>query len=244
MDSWRGTVLIGLVIAIVVVAARGNADDAAEAADATSSPVPSTSASPARPQPPDTGAEETAGVMVTFDDGPHPDYTPEILDTLRDHEVTAVFCVVGEQAEKYPLIIQRIVNEGHVLCNHTYDHDGSLDSRSAAEIEQNLSRTRDAIDEAVPGVAVPYFRQPFMHVTERVAAVSEPMGYEPLNWTIDTRDWSKPGADAIVSAVTDRLQPGSVILMHDGGGDRTGTVEALPLILTAIKDADLSIVHD
>lgn len=189
-----------------------------------------------------TDSPVSRGVALTFDDGPHPEYTPQILDILDEYDVRAVFCVVGAQVERHPELVRRIVDEGHALCNHTYDHDARLKDRSDDEIRKDLTRTERAIKEAAPDAVVSYVRQPMRYVTDNVAAVAETMDYRPLNWSIDTRDWERPGKPAIVSTVEDNLQPGAIILMHDGGGDRQDTVNALPDVIDAIADAGLPTV--
>lgn len=182
-----------------------------------------------------------SGVAITFDDGPHSTHTPRVLDILARYDATAVFCIVGRMVEERPDLVRRIVTEGHVLCNHTFTHDRRLSQRPKSRIGREVNRTRDAIDDAVPGAAVPFFRQPTKFVSDEVGAVTDVLGYRRLDWTIDTKDWTEPGPDAIVRRVTERLRPGAVILLHDGGGDRTGTVHALPRILDAVADAGLGI---
>lgn len=227
------TLLLGVVIGVVVIAAaNGNADDKG-ADDASPSPAAAASASPGDTEPPaDTGTRQ---VVLSFDDGPHHTYTPEVLEILRERDVTGVFCLVGVEAEKHPELVRQIVDDGHVLCNHTFSHDPNLSSRSTGKITQEIVSTGAAIEDAAPDAAVPYFRQPATLVKPDVGAVADSLGYLPFDWTVDTRDWKKPGADAIVRAATQNLEAGSVILLHDGGGDRSGTVTALPRILDAIE---------
>lgn len=173
-------------------------------------------------------------VTLTFDDGPHATYTPQILDLLAAHDATAVFCVVGEQVRRHPEMVQRIVAEGHALCNHTDSHDAELTERSTEVIGQEIDTTTTAISAAVPDAEASFFRQPARFVTPKVAPVARQRGLTILDWTIDTRDWARPGASAIVKSVVDQVQPGSVILLHDGGGNRTQTVQALAQILTML----------
>jgi peptidoglycan/xylan/chitin deacetylase (PgdA/CDA1 family) len=183
------------------------------------------------------GGSGTSAVTLTFDDGPHPVYTAQILDMLAAHDTTAVFCVVGEKVRERPELVQRIVQDGHTLCNHSYNHDVKLSQKSAEAIEKNLTDTLAAIEDAVPGTPVPFFRQPGMFVTPEVAPLAEKHGLESLDWTVDPRDWSRPEAADIVERVTDQVHPGAVILLHDGGGDRTETVKALAQILVVLKAA-------
>lgn len=231
------TLLLGIIIGVVVIAAANaneGGDRQPDDAAPTSTPAAARSASPDDTVPPaDTGIGRQ--VVLTFDDGPHPMQTPEVLRILREREVKAVFCLVGEQAEKHPELVRQIVDDGHALCNHTFSHDPNLAGSAVGKITQEIVSTADAIEDAAPGAAVPYFRQPATLVTSDVGAVADSLGYQPLDWTVDTRDWTKPGEDAIVRAATQNLQPGAVILLHDGGGDRSGTVAALPRILDTIE---------
>ncbi|NDL56034.1 polysaccharide deacetylase family protein [Phytoactinopolyspora mesophila] len=177
-----------------------------------------------------------AAVTLTFDDGPHATYTPQILDMLAAHDAHAVFCVVGEKVRERPDLVRRIVDEGHALCNHTYSHDHELSTRSATRISEEISDTAEAIDDAVPGAGARFFRQPGTHVSPEVAPIVEEHGLTALDWTVDPKDWDRPGAAGIAKRVIEGVEPGAVVLLHDGGGDRSETVRALAYIL-AILDA-------
>jgi peptidoglycan-N-acetylglucosamine deacetylase len=175
---------------------------------------------------------------LTFDDGPDPRWTPQMLDLLRTYEVRATFCVLGEAVEAHPELVRAIVSDGHTLCNHTWDHDMGLGQRSHDEIRQDLRRTTAAIHAVAPGARVSYFRQPGGFWTGRVVEVAAELGMTSVHWDVDPRDWSLPGVDAIVAEVTTQTRPGSIVLLHDGDGDRLDgdtdrqqTVEALARIL-------------
>ncbi|RKR89028.1 peptidoglycan/xylan/chitin deacetylase (PgdA/CDA1 family) [Micromonospora pisi] len=175
------------------------------------------------------------GVALTFDDGPSPDWTPKVLDQLRKAQVKATFCVVGVKVRKYPRLVARIVREGHTLCNHSWQHDLELGGRPPAEIRADLSRTNREIRRAVPGARIGYYRQPGGKWTPSVVQVSRELGMVPLHWDVDPRDWDKPGAAAISKRVLAQARPGSIILLHDGGGDRSGTLTACPGLFGALK---------
>ncbi|HEU0040746.1 MAG TPA: polysaccharide deacetylase family protein [Jiangellaceae bacterium] len=181
-------------------------------------------------------------VVLTFDDGPNPTFTPQILDILAEHDTHAVFCVIGEQVPEQPDLVRRADEDGHLLCNHTFTHDMQLADRTDAQITQELSSTLDAIEAAGVDADVPFVREPGGFVSPNVAAVAAELNMAPLNWTIDPRDWSRPGTDAIVTAVLDQLEPGGIILLNDGGGDRSQTVAALEPILEGIADAGYRVV--
>jgi peptidoglycan/xylan/chitin deacetylase (PgdA/CDA1 family) len=180
----------------------------------------------------------SAGVALTFDDGPDPTYTPRILDLLRRHRVTATFCLVGTNADRYPELVRAIVRDGHTLCNHSWNHDLDLGARSAAEIRSDLRRTNDAIRAAAPGALIRYFRHPGGRWTPLAVSVAQDMGMASAGWDVDTRDWdlaAYPTHDAmtnhIIEAVNAHVRAGSIVLAHDAGGDRTATVAAFEVLL-------------
>ena len=174
-------------------------------------------------------------VALTFDDGPHPVWTPQVLDRLKAAKVKATFCVVGSQVRKYPDLIKRIVREGHTLCNHSYNHELDLGKRPVEEIKTNLEETNRAIHRAVPKAKIKYFRQPGGEWTANVVDVAASLGMLPLGWDVDPRDWEITDAKLIGSRVITHARPGSIVLMHDGGGDRNGTLAACPGVIKALN---------
>ncbi|MEU7590092.1 polysaccharide deacetylase family protein [Micromonospora sp. NPDC049230] len=180
------------------------------------------------------GAHATTGsrrLALTFDDGPDPRYTPQVLALLREFDVRATFCVVGENAQNHPNLIQAIVAEGHTLCNHSWHHDVGLGARSADAIRSDLLRTNEAIRTAVPNAPIVWYRQPGGAWTYPVVTVAQQLGMTPLHWSVDPSDWELPGASKITATVLTQAAPGSVVLLHDAGGNRQGTVDALRRIL-------------
>ncbi|MFG1756145.1 polysaccharide deacetylase family protein [Micromonospora echinofusca] len=180
------------------------------------------------------GTQTTSGtalVALTFDDGPDPQYTPQVLALLREHQVRATFCVVGENAQRHPDLIRAIAADGHTLCNHSWNHDVTLGRRSPAAIRTDLLRTSDVIRAAVPDAPIAYYRQPGGAWTGQLVSVAQELGMTPLHWTVDPSDWAAPGAGRIAATVVAGVVPGSVVLLHDAGGDRQGTVDALHRIL-------------
>lgn len=174
-------------------------------------------------------------VLLTFDDGPHPVHTPQILAQLRAHRVHAMFCVVGSEARRYPALVAQIAREGHTLCNHSWQHDFEMGQWSTRRIRANLNATNAAIHRAAPGARIAYFRQPGGRWTSTLVRVARDMGMESLGWTVDPKDWDEPPARRIASHVQHYVRPGYVILMHDGGGDRRATVAACRTLIPALK---------
>ena len=180
------------------------------------------------------GSRRTTGtpeVALTFDDGPDPAQTPQALAMLRRYGVKATFCLIGINVKAFPGLVRRIAADGHTLCNHSWEHDIRLGVRTRAGIRTDLARTNEAIRDAVPGVRVSYYRQPGGAWTASIVAVSRELGMTPLHWTVDPQDWRKPGAGSIAGTVNSGTTRGSIVLLHDAGGDRRGTISALRSIL-------------
>ena len=178
-----------------------------------------------------------ARVSFTFDDGPSPRFTPQVLALLDQHDVPAGFCVIGRQAHAYPELVRKEARAGHALCDHSRDHDLFMNRRGQAYVTQEVTDGLAAIRAASPGTPVPFYRQPGGTWSPLVARAMKQSRLTPLRWTDDPRDWSRPGSAVIVRRVVAQLEPGGVILMHDGGGDRTQTIEALGWLLDAVVAA-------
>jgi peptidoglycan-N-acetylglucosamine deacetylase len=182
------------------------------------------------------GAGGEHQVAITFDDGPDPRWTPKILDILKGANVKATFFVVGVNAERYPGLVRRIVNEGHEIGNHTYYHP-NLALCWPEHIRLELNATQLLL-ETITGRATTLFRPPYAadtgptQLSELIPLkIAEDLNYLVVLENIDPQDWAKPGADIILRRVKQQRHDGSVILLHDAGGDRSQTVEALPRIL-------------
>ncbi|WP_309238253.1 polysaccharide deacetylase family protein [Actinoplanes aureus] len=161
-------------------------------------------------------------VSLTFDDGPDPNETPKILALLDKYQVKAVFCLVGTQAERHPDLVRQIVEAGHALCNHTWDHDLTIGKKKADQIRADLDRTNAAIRAAVPDAEIPYFRAPGGNFTGRLVSVAYQDRMTSLYWEVDPRDWFHPAGESfeqhvkrIVGDVKKYTRPGSIVLAHD-----------------------------
>jgi len=182
------------------------------------------------------GAGGEHEVALTFDDGPDPEWTPKILDILKQYHVKATFFLVGAQAEQYPELVKRIVDEGHEIGNHTYTHS-NLAEIPTRQIQVELNATQRLI-ESITGRSTVLFRPPYnadsqpTHLDELIPLKEvNDQGYLIVMENIDPEDWARPGADMIVDRVKQLRREGSLILLHDAGGDRSQTVEALPQII-------------
>lgn len=170
-------------------------------------------------------------VALTFDDGPDPRWTPQVLALLRKYHVKATFCLIGASAKKHPELVKKIVAAGNALCNHTTHHDEHLRDKSRAAILADMRQTSALITKASGGVKPKYFRAPGGNWSPGVVSAARTLGMAAIGWQVDPRDWTKPPADTIVARVRLGTKPGSIILMHDGGGDRSHSVAALRILL-------------
>ncbi|CAL9354083.1 hypothetical protein SUDANB145_00526 [Streptomyces sp. enrichment culture] len=174
-------------------------------------------------------------MVLTFDDGPDPRYTPDILDTLAEYEVRAMFFVCGEMAVDNKDLLARMADDGHVVGNHTWSHP-LLTRLGRAEIRSEMERTAEVIDAAF-GEPPRWFRAPYGAWNRAAFQLGAELGMEPLAWTVDTLDWTTPGTRAIVDRVEDGAAPGVVVLSHDAGGDRSQSVRALRSYLPSLLDS-------
>ena len=182
------------------------------------------------------GAGGEHQVAITFDDGPDPRWTPQILDILKAANVKAAFFLVGVNAERYPGLVRRILNEGHEIGNHTYYHPNlALCWPEHVRLELNATQL---LLETITGRATTLFRPPYAADTSpsqlselTPLQIAQDLNYLVVLENIDPQDWAKPGADIILQRVKQQRRDGSIVLLHDAGGDRSQTVAALPRIL-------------
>ena len=169
-------------------------------------------------------------VALTFDDGPDPRWTPKILEILRSHGAVATFCMVGTQVQRHPELVREVVAAGMRLCDHSYSHDEELPERPAWTLRREIvDPQRELV--AAGDAPVAYFRAPAGNWSPAVLDLAVKYGMHPLGWSVDPRDWKRPGAAAIVDTVQQKMHPGAVVLLHDGGGPRDQTVAALEQLL-------------
>ncbi len=178
----------------------------------------------------------TKYVALTFDDGPSPEYTPKVLAILKKEGIHATFCLIGRQIKKYPELVQQIVADGHKIADHSMNHDLCLQKRTDKKIEQEIMGTRTLIESIVPGTPVEYFRAPGGNFDRHMKEMVDKWGMQSLGWSVDTKDWQRPGVDQILATVKAQLHPGGVILMHDAGGDRSETIEALEKVIPELRE--------
>lgn len=186
------------------------------------------------------GNETMPEVALTFDDGPSPSYTPQILNVLQQYNVHATFFCAGENVQYYPDLVQQEQSAGNVVANHSWSHP-DLTTLSTNGVHTQLNNTSVEIQQ-VTGTRPTFFRPPYGAVDNKVLAQSTQLGLKPVLWSVDTLDWQRPGSSAIVTAVLNQVGNGGVILLHDGGGDRSQTVAALPTIINDLQQRGYQLV--
>jgi cellulose synthase/poly-beta-1,6-N-acetylglucosamine synthase-like glycosyltransferase/spore germination protein YaaH/peptidoglycan/xylan/chitin deacetylase (PgdA/CDA1 family) len=187
------------------------------------------------------GKSKKKEVVLTFDDGPDPTYTPQILDILDKNHIKGTFFIVGENALMHPELVKRINKEGHEIGNHTFTHP-DISSITPSRLRMELNANQRLFQE-ITGHAMTLFRPPYVSDTElgkksqQVSILqAQEMGYTMVDKSIDSGDWQKLSSNEIVNRVLDQLPEGNVILLHDAGGDRSNTVKALPIIIKELKN--------
>jgi peptidoglycan/xylan/chitin deacetylase (PgdA/CDA1 family) len=180
-------------------------------------------------------------LVLTFDDGPDPVWTPKVLDVLKKYDTHAVFFVTGTMASRYPDLVRRMVEEGHEVGLHTFNHP-DLSYQSKKRIDWELSQNQLAISGAA-GIRTSLFRPPYSSFAGAMDNMSWPVteyigrrGYITVVNNTDSEDWRKPGVEEIIRKASPKGGKGAIVLMHDSGGDRHQTVEALDRMLPDLRD--------
>lgn len=172
-------------------------------------------------------------VYLTFDDGPHGTWTPQILDILRDYDAEATFFVLGQLAAQHPGLIQRMGREGHTIANHSYSHP-SMAGMSFSQFQWQIQATENAVRDA-GGQMAPCMRPPYGAMDGNTRSFARALGYDVILWDVDPQDWRQPGANVIADRVVNNTRSGSIVLLHDGGSSRAQTVAGLRSILQRLS---------
>lgn len=180
-----------------------------------------------------SNVEHAKVIALTFDDGPDAKYTPQVLDILKEKGIKATFFLVGIQIKKYPEVVQRMVDEGHLIANHTYNHP-KLTKLTQAEILKELDSTDDLL-ESIVGFKPTVVRPPYGSLNDQVRKTIEDTGRDIVLWNIDPRDWASTPVNEMYENVMSNARDQGNILFHSFGGKQIqNTVDLLPKIIDAL----------
>lgn len=177
---------------------------------------------------------QARSIALTFDDGPLEPYTAQILALLSQYHAQATFFVLGEQVQQYPALVQREVRMGMEIGLHGQRH-WNLYSMGASYIVNDAVSQRKSLESLIPRLQISLYRPPFGNHNAQLVSQLAAHRLTMVLWDVDTRDWAQPGVTAIVRKVEQQVRPGSIVLFHDGGGNRSQTVQALAILLPWLK---------
>jgi len=173
-------------------------------------------------------------VSITFDDGPHPDFTPKVLDILKLNNAKATFFCIGKHIESHPELFKRIIAEGHTVGNHTFNHDNNFGFVKTKEVVRELENTNEII-EKVSGLKANLFRPPFGVTNPRISRGIKTVGLQSIGWSVRSFDTTPKSKNTIVKSIEKKLQKGDVILLHDTSEKSVEILEQLLLFLKQNK---------
>lgn len=186
-------------------------------------------------------ADPDTAIALTFDDGPNGQDTERLLDVLAGHQVTATFFLVGARIRRQPGLVRRIHREGHVIGNHSLTHPRDFGSMSVDQLSHEVDTTSDLIEE-ITDRRPHLFRAPYGLWSDNLSEVLEARGMPPIGWSVDPMDWTLPGTPVLLDRILIEERD-AIILCHDGGGDRSQTVEAVDQAVPILRDAGAVFVH-
>lgn len=153
-------------------------------------------------------------IALSFDDGPHPRRTPMVLEVLAKHQIKAIFFLIGEDAERYPEIVKQIINEGHLIGNHSYKHNGKFPILWKRRMEEDLKKCETILTN-ITNKEIKYFRPPFGVTNPTIGSVVRKLGYVTIGWSIRSLDTNDKSRTNVLMRIKKLAHPGGIILMHD-----------------------------
>lgn len=181
------------------------------------------------------GSEDLKILAITFDDGPHPRITKEILKTLDEYDIKATFFMLGKNVENYPKVVEQVYKEGHEIGNHTYSH---IDVKACSEskIKDEIQKTQ-ALLESITNTKHNLFRPPFGYHNKKILKIVKENDCRIVLWSdVDSKDWSNPGVNHIVKEIMNKVKNGDILLFHDYVEGKSDTAEALKIIIPKLKE--------
>nr|BBH91417.1 hypothetical protein KTC_61680 [Thermosporothrix sp. COM3] len=186
------------------------------------------------------GSRNRLEIALTFDDGPHPQYTPQVLQILKRYNIKATFFCLGQMIQENPDLVRQEHQAGHVVASHSWSHP-DLTTLSMDQLQKELKNTSDLIYNTI-GERPTLVRPPYGSYNNNVVQVANSLSEKIIIWDVDTNDWQRKGVDSIVNTAFQEAGKGSIILMHDAGGERSQTIAALPRIIEGLKARGYSFV--
>jgi peptidoglycan-N-acetylglucosamine deacetylase len=183
------------------------------------------------------GSGKEAFISLTFDDGPHPEYTPAVLDLLAEYQVKATFFCIGKEIEKYPELVARIAREGHLIGNHSYSHSNFFDFYSWRRVKRELEQTNELISRYT-GQQAQWFRPPFGVTNPPISRAVKALGLKVIGWSVRSLDTVIHDEKRLSRKVMQKLSAGDVILFHD---THAHVVPVLRTILEELKKRGLEV---
>jgi peptidoglycan-N-acetylglucosamine deacetylase len=174
-------------------------------------------------------------IALTIDDGPNAIYTPQVLSLLQKYKVTATFSMIGQSVAANRGLAREVADAGHKIVNHTWTH-ANLPALNEAQLTVQINQANDVIQNAT-GRHLDMFRAPYGSWSTAVLERCQQLKLTPLDWSVDPRDWARPGVSAIIGNIMKNTRTGSIILEHDGGGNRAETVAALTVAIPELLAA-------
>ncbi|MCT8137090.1 polysaccharide deacetylase family protein [Anaerobacillus sp. CMMVII] len=180
-------------------------------------------------------------VAITFDDGPNPLYTSQVLEIFAEVSGKATFYMIGNQMTKYPEIVEAAIEQGHEIGNHTYTHPKLTDLNSSDHV--NEIKLSDKITKEMTGQSPTTFRPPYFDYNNETHSICENLGYRMIGaCNLDAMDWEQPGVEHILSKSREQIKKGSILIFHDGFGDRSQTIEAVRLLVKELHSQGYKLV--
>ena len=179
-------------------------------------------------------AETGMVVALSFDDGPDPRWTPAILQILKDENVKATFCTIGYLAQRHPELVKAEFDAGNTVCDHSMHHILNLPTRPHPQIIDEVDQAADVVRNII-GENPLFYRPPGGNLNQDIIDTAHQRALRVLKWSVDPKDYTKPPAPVILARIEAKVGPGAVILMHDGGGDRSQTVAMLKQLIDDLK---------
>ncbi|WP_168188639.1 polysaccharide deacetylase family protein [Thermoflavimicrobium daqui] len=185
------------------------------------------------------GPKDKKQVALTFDDGPDPRYTKQVLEILKQNDIKATFFLIGQHVKQHPDLVKQEIDEGHTIASHSWEHK-QLPKLSPDQLKEDLNKTRDAIKEA-SGKEVMLMRPPYGDA-KGIGETIKKEGFLIVNWDVDTNDWRGRTPEQMFEVIQKFTGNGSIILHHDGGGNRSNTVSSLNKTIQTLKSKGFEFV--